>query len=149
MTPAWPLVIAATIGCARPSILPPEPEPLPAESSGAAHVGVAVEGVVTDRWGYVVPDAWVTVRVGSPGRDDPECADASHLPTRTRTSPTGRFAVVVDAGPRPAFDACLEVEALPPRGLRLRENRTVVSSAHFAPIDALVAQPVAVRVTLY
>ena len=144
---ACALVLATS--CRSSSFLPPEPDPLPAEASAAPRVGVAVEGIVTDRWGYVVPDAWVTVRVGSPGRVDGDCADASHLPTRTRTSPTGRFAVIVDAGHRPAFDACLEVEALPPRGLRLRENRAVVPSARFGPIDATGAQPVAVRVTLY
>ena len=116
-----------------------EPEPLPPASETAAPVGLRVEGVVTDRWGYTVPDAWVTVRVGSPHEDlrgDPDCDDASHLPTRTRTSVVGEFSVVVEAGRRAPFLACVEVEALPPAGTGLRESTVAVPSAPFTAAGA-------------
>ena len=116
-------------------VLAPKPvAPLPPEGAGAAHVGVRVEGVVTDRWGYIVPDTWVTVRVGSPqtsAEGDPDCPGAVHLPTRTRGGATGEFAVVVDGGRRTPFLACLEVEALPPPNTGLRESRAIVPSAAF------------------
>ncbi len=111
-----------------------EPEPLSPESPDAVPVGLRVDGVVTDRWGYAVPDALVTVRVGSPHDDlrgDPDCDDASHLPTRTRTSTLGEFSVVVEAGRREPFLACVEVEALPPAGMGLRESAVAVPSASF------------------
>ena len=130
-----------------------EPAPLPAESATAAPVGLRVEGVVTDRWGYLVPDAWVTVRVGSPHQDsagDPDCDDASHLPTRTRTTPLGEFSVLVEAGRRPPFRACVEVEALPPAGSGLRESAVAVPSASFTAAGAAGAgEMLRVHVVLY
>ena len=144
------LLVVTGTACAGSRILPPEPDPLPAESPDLPPLALGVEGIVIDRWGYVVPNASVTVRVGSPGEADPDCAGASHLPTRTRTSPTGRFAVVVEAGRRPPFRACLEVEALPPPSLPWRENSVVVPSAAFAPLAAASpAEVVQVRVVLY
>lgn len=144
------LLAVAGTACAGSRILPPEPDPLPAESPELPPLALGVEGIVMDRWGYVVPNASVTVRVGSPGEPDAECAGASHLPTRTRTSPTGRFAVVVEAGRRPPFRACLEVEALPPPSLPWRDNTVVVPSAAFAPGGAGGAtEVVQVRVVLY
>ena len=126
----------ASAGCSR--LGPREAVPLPPERPGAAAVGVRVEGVVIDRFGYAVPDAWVTVRVGSPTTDagDPECAGATHLPTRTRSAPTGEFAVVIEAGPRQPFLACLEIEALPPPAFGLRENTVIVPSAAFTTAGA-------------
>jgi len=150
-TPVACLVAALGIACARAGLDPVEPAPLPAESPAAAPIAMRVEGVVTDRWGYVVPHAWVTVRVGSPhpaGASDPGCAGATHLPTRTRSSPTGEFSVEVEAGRRPPFHACLEVEVLPPRGLPWRENRVIVPSVAFAPANQ-ASEPVRVRVVLY
>lgn len=130
-----------------------EPEPLPPESPTAAPVGLRVDGVVTDRWGYRVPDAWVTVRVGSPQQDlrgDDDCRDASHLPTRTRTTPMGEFSVVVDAGHRASFHACVEVEALPPAGTDLRESAVAVPSAPFTAAGAAGSGDVLrVHVVLY
>lgn len=131
------LLALAQVACGAINLR--EPEPLPPESASAAPVGLRVEGVVTDRWGYTVPDAWVTVRVGSPHTDlrgDPECRDASHLPTRTRTTVTGYFEVVVEAGRREAFLACVEVEALPPAGSGLRESAVAVPSARFTAAGA-------------
>ena len=116
-----------------------EPEPLPPESPAAVPIGLRIDGVVTDRWGYTVPDAWVTVRVGSPNADlrgDSDCDDASHLPTRTRTTATGDFTVVVEAGRRPPFLACVEIEALPPGSRGLREGAVVVPSAPFTAAGA-------------
>lgn len=130
-----------------------EPEPLPPESATAAPVGLRVDGVVTDRWGYTVPDAWVTVRVGSPHQDlrgDPDCRDASHLPTRTRTTPLGEFSVLVEAGRRAPFLACVEVEALPPAGSGLREGAVAVPSARFTAAGAAGSGEVLrVHVVLY
>ena len=134
---ATPLLGIALVACG--SLSPRDPQPLPPTVPGAAHVGVRVEGVVTDRWGYVVPNAWVTVRAGSPhaaGAHDADCDGASHLPTRTRTSPTGEFSVVVDAGPREPFHACLEVEALPPPSFGLRENAFVLPNVTFTTAGA-------------
>lgn len=146
------LLIGITPACGR-TFLPPEPDPLPPESADAAPLALAVEGVVIDRWGYVIPNAWITVRVGSPlegGAEDAECADASHLPTRTRSAPTGEFGVVIEAGRRAPFRACLEVEALPPRGLPWRENAVVVPGAPFQPIGpGGETEVVRVRVMLY
>lgn len=152
-----PFVIASAVlltSCGSRALLPPEPEPLPAESSEAAPVAVRVTGVVTDRWGYVVPNAWITVRVGSPNEGASEaidCRGASHLPTRTRSSPTGGFDVVVEAGRRPPFRACLEIEALPPAGLRLRENTVVLPSALFTAASEVdgAARAVGVHIVLY
>ena len=150
---AYAVVLCALVCSSCASLHRPYAAPLPPETMGGAHVGVRVEGVVTDRWGYVVPDAWITVRVGSPQievQGDPECAGAVHLPTRTRTSPIGEFAVVVDGGRRRPFLACLEVEALPPARLDLRENRVIVPSAPFTTAGATGAgEPVRVRVVLY
>ena len=144
-------LLALACGCSL--VTPPRAEPLPPESAGAAHVGVRIEGVVITRWGYVVPDAWVTVRVGSPhteGAAEGDCEGASHLPTRTRSAPTGEFGVVIDAGPRAPFLACLEIEALPPRRLGLRENSTVVPSVAFTRAGATGGGDVVqVRVVLY
>lgn len=130
-----------------------EPEPLPPETATAARVGLRVDGVVTDRWGYTVPDAWVTVRVGSPRQDlrgDPDCDDASHLPTRTRTTPLGEFSVTVEAGRREPFLACVEVEALPPAGSGLREGAVAVPSAPFTAAGAAGSGEVLrVHVVLY
>ena len=146
------LMLLAAPGCGR-TFVPPEPGPLPPESAAAPPLALRVEGVVIDRWGYVIPNAWVTVRVGSPNQgasEEVDCSGASHLPTRTRTSPTGEFGVVVEAGRRPPFRACLEVEALPPRGLPWRENTTIVPSAPFAPVGpAGATETVRVRVILY
>lgn len=140
--------------CAGSRVLPPEPSPLPPESAHAAPLALRVSGVVFDRWGYAVPDASVTVRVGSPAGTpgaDPACPDASHLPTRTRTSPTGEFSVVVEAGRREPFEACLEVEALPPARSPWRENRMVVPVAPFHPAgpDGEPTRSVGVRVMLF
>lgn len=126
--------------------------PLPQEIEGAPMVAARVEGVVTDRWGYIVPDTWITVRVGSPGTGAPDedCEGASHLPTRTRGGVTGEFAVVVQAGQRAPFNACLEVEALPPANTGLRENRRVVPSVAFTHAAAGGAgEAVRVHIVLY
>ena len=141
----------ATLSCTPGSLRAPEPDPLPPESAALPPLALRVEGIVIDRWGYVIPNAWVTVRVGSPNdgaSEDVDCAGASHLPTRTRTSPTGEFAVVIEAGRRAPFRACLEIEALPPRGLPWRENTIVVPSAPFEPVGSAV-ETVLVRVILY
>ena len=129
------LLLAAACGACATLRLP-DAAPLPPEDAAAAPVGVRVEGIVTDRWGYLVPDAWITVRVGSPGIDDGDCANASHLPTRTRSTSIGEFSVIVEAGRRQSFSACLEVEALPPRNRGLRENSAIVPSAPFTPEGA-------------
>lgn len=147
------LALVSTLACAPGALSPREPAPLPPESPTAAPVGLRVEGVVTDQWGYTVPDAWVTVRVGSPHHDlsgDADCDDATHLPTRTRTSPTGEFAVLVDAGRRAPFLACVEVEVLPPAAFRLRENAIVLPSEAFtAAAAAGGGSPTRVRVVLF
>lgn len=154
MRGALVLTLVLLAGCARSAFTPREPDPLPAESSALPPVALRVEGVVTDRWGYVIPNAWITVRVGSPNQGasaEVDCSGASHLPTRTRTSPTGEFAVVVEAGRRPPFRACLEIEALPPRGLPWRENTVVVPSAAFGRLtdSGTPTQSVGARVVLY
>ena len=144
-------LVALSAGCSGGPFRPAEPDPLPAETTSPA-VGLRVEGVVTDRWGYVVPDAWITVRVGSPNDGSAlptDCAGATHLPTRTRSSAMGRFAVTVEAGRRPPFSACLEIEALPPRGFGLREDQVVVPSATFTPEGATGGgEPVRVHIVL-
>ena len=145
-----PLALVLLAGCG--SMRDQPAAPLPQEIAGAPQVAVRVEGVVTDRWGYIVPDTWITVRVGSPnaGAPDEDCEGASHLPTRTRGGVTGEFAVVVLAGQRAPFNACLEVEALPPPNTGLRENRRIVPSVAFTREAAGGAgEPVRVHIVLY
>ena len=148
---AAPLLLLTVAACS--TLVQRASAPLPPVTMGATHVGVRVQGVVTDRWGYAVPDAWVTVRVGMPvpgASGDEACAGASHLPTRTRTSPLGEFDVIVDAGARRPFLACLEIEALPPSSYGLRENRAVVPDAAFTTAGAAGGGDVVqARVVLY
>ena len=145
------LALVVFAGCATLRDRPAAP--LPPEIPAAPLVAARVEGVVTDRWGYIVPDTWITVRVGSPhagGAGDPDCEGAAHLPTRTRGGVTGEFAVVVQAGQRAPFHACLEVEALPPPNTGLRENRRVVPSVAFThPAASGAGEPVRVHIVLY
>lgn len=124
--------------CASRGVLPGPPAPLPAESADRAPLVLRVEGVVVDRYGYAVPDASVTVRVGSPERADAVdgCPSATYFPTRTRTTPLGRFDLVVEAGRRAPFHACIEVEAIPPPRSGLVERAVVVPSAAFEPVGA-------------
>lgn len=153
---SWRIVLclaSLVAGCVPGAFRPVRPEPLPPESAELPPVGVRVEGVVMNRWGYAVADASVTVRVGAPTDDlagDPECSGASHVPTRTRTTPMGQFAVAVEAGRRPPFLACLEVEAIPARGLGYHENRVIVPSAAFTTAGAAGGgEVVQVRVFVY
>lgn len=117
---------------------PAEQAAAPDGEAGARGANVLhVAGYVTDLYGYVVPNASVTIRVGEPrpvgSAPDRDCRNATNWPHPTRTGPTGAFALNVDAGAGRAFQACLEIEARPPPRSRLRERILVVPAAVFRP----------------
>lgn len=155
-------LLLAALACA-PSGSEPAPAPASDATGDATADGppvrpanaIQVVGVVTNLYGYTVEGASVTVRVGEPravgAAPDVECDGASNWPAPTRTGPTGRFTVPVRAGVGPRFQACLEVEALPPPRARLQERTVVVPAVVFSPPgpDGAPADTVPVHIALY